>query len=62
MAVTNNQACIYHDFSMRDATVERLQKLASTLLSSPDLTQGDVQKGFFLTLQILGNDTLAAAA
>jgi hypothetical protein len=62
MAVTNNQACIFHDFSMREKANECLEKLATTLKSTPDVHEEDWE-GFSLNLQILGNhNTVASAA
>jgi hypothetical protein len=61
MAVMNNQACIYHDFAMREATTECLDKLATTLLTTPDL-KGEDRKSFFLNLQILSGHHIAPAA
>jgi hypothetical protein len=61
MALMNNQACIYYDLSMREATAECLERLARTLLTAPDM-QGEDRKGFFLNLQILGGHVNAAAA
>lgn len=61
MAVMNNQACVYHDFAMREAKGECLDKLATTLLTTPDL-KGEDRKSFFLNLQILKGHNIAAAA
>jgi hypothetical protein len=61
MAVSNNQACIFYDFSMHGATIECLQRLASTLSSCQDMEVED-RGDFCLNLQILSSQTVAAAA
>lgn len=61
MAVFNNQACIFHDFSMQTATFNCLQRLAYTLSSCPDIEVCD-RGDFCLNLQILGSQTMAPAA
>jgi hypothetical protein len=61
MALMNNQACIYYDLAMREATTECLERLARTLLTATDM-QGEDRKGFFLNLQILGGHVNAPAA
>jgi hypothetical protein len=61
LVVLNNQACIFHDFSMHSETLDRLKKLASILFSAPILDRPD-WKIFYLTLHILSRDEMAAAA
>mmetsp|Transcript_135686 Transcript_135686/g.201800 ORF Transcript_135686/g.201800 Transcript_135686/m.201800 type:complete len:226 (+) Transcript_135686:137-814(+) len=62
MAVSNNQACIFHDFAMHGDAVICLQRLASTLSLCQDLEVAD-RGDFCLNLQILSSShTLAAAA
>jgi hypothetical protein len=61
MAVSNNQACIFHDFAMHGDAVLCLQRLASALSSCQDLEVAD-RGDFSLNLQILSSHTLAAAA
>jgi hypothetical protein len=61
MAVMNNQACIYHDFCMREARSECLDKLAMALVTTPGM-KGEDRKRFFLNLQILGGGHIAPAA
>ena len=61
MAVTNNLACIYRDFAMRDHAEKCLQRLALTLKTSPDLDV-DEREGFILNLQILREQRFAPAA
>jgi hypothetical protein len=64
MAVMNNQACLYREFAMQDASVKCLKRLASTLMATntADGEEDSDRKVFFLTLQILGNENLAPAA
>ena len=62
MAVTNNQACIYHDYAMGEETRECLDQLALTLLTSKHDVEPHDSRSFFFNLQILGNDYVAAAA
>jgi hypothetical protein len=62
LAVLNNQACIYHDFSMLPETLAKLEKLANTLFSAPILHNGPDWENFYLTLQILSRYEVAAAA
>jgi hypothetical protein len=63
MAVSNNQACIFYDFSMQHAAGECLQRLAVTLsvCNTESVTVED-RGDFFLNLQIMGSQTIAAAA
>ena len=61
MIVSNNQACIFIHFCMHDDAVCCLQKLATTLASCDDMEIED-RGSFCLNLQILGRQTLAAAA
>jgi hypothetical protein len=61
MAVSNNQACIFYDFSMQHAAGECLQRLAVTLSVCYDIEVED-RGDFFLNLQIMGSQTVAAAA
>jgi hypothetical protein len=61
MVVSNNQACIFHDFCMHGNVVLCLHRLASTLASCQDMEVED-RGNFFLNMQILGSQTLAAAA
>ena len=61
MAVTNNQACIYYDYAMRDETRECLEQLAAVILTSDDMDTAE-KKAFCLNLQVLGSNNLAAAA
>jgi hypothetical protein len=67
MAVVNNQACIYHDFAMGDATKECLEHLAMTVLQdsttavAPD-SEDRTRVFFVFNLQILGTNCVAAAA
>eukprot|EP00339_Tiarina_fusa_P015266 CAMPEP_0117044214 /NCGR_PEP_ID=MMETSP0472-20121206/30668_1 /TAXON_ID=693140 ORGANISM="Tiarina fusus, Strain LIS" /NCGR_SAMPLE_ID=MMETSP0472 /ASSEMBLY_ACC=CAM_ASM_000603 /LENGTH=214 /DNA_ID=CAMNT_0004755907 /DNA_START=79 /DNA_END=723 /DNA_ORIENTATION=- len=61
MVVSNNQACIFHDFCMHGNAVLCLHRLASTLASCQDMEVED-RGNFCLNLQILGSQTLAAAA
>ena len=61
MAVSNNQACIFHDFAMHGDAVICLQRLATTLSSCQDLEVAD-RGDFCLNLQILSGHTLAPAA
>ena len=61
MAVLNNQACIYQDFAMGDATYTCLERLAMTMRQSPSV-QGSEREAFLLNLQILGSHSVAAAA
>jgi hypothetical protein len=62
MAVTNNQACIYHDYAMGEETRECLDQLAITLLNSKHDLEPHDSRSFFFNLQILGSDYVAAAA
>jgi hypothetical protein len=62
LAVLNNQACICHDFSMLPETLDKLDKLASTLFSAPILHNGPDRENFDLTLQILSRVQVAVAA
>ena len=61
MAVTNNMACIYHDFAMREHTEMCLQRLSIKLDASTELAD-DEREGFFLNLQILRGQRCASAA
>jgi hypothetical protein len=61
MAVSNNKACIFYEFSMHGATIQCLQRLAFTLSSCEDLEVED-RGDFCLNLQILGSQMVAAAA
>jgi hypothetical protein len=61
MSVLNNQACIYYDFSMHEASSECLHRLAKMLFSNTDMRDVD-RRRFILNLQILGGQTLAPAA
>jgi hypothetical protein len=61
MVVSNNQACIFHDFCMHGNAVLCLHRLASTLASCQDMEVED-RDHFCLNLQILGSQTLAPAA
>lgn len=61
MAISNNQACIFHELSMQQATLECLQRLAQALSSCREIEVGD-RGDFCLNLQILGSQTSAAAA
>jgi hypothetical protein len=62
MAVTNNQACIYHDYAMREETRECLEQLAAVILASDDMEDTPERKAFCLNLQVLGSINLAAVA
>jgi hypothetical protein len=61
MAVTNNMACIYHDFAMREHTEMCLQRLSIKLDASAELDE-DEREFFFLNLQILREQKCASAA
>ena len=61
MAVSNNQACLFHDFAMHGDAVVCLQRLATTLSACQDLEVAD-RGDFCLNLQILSGHTMAAAA
>lgn len=63
MIVSNNQACIFYDLCMHDDTIQCLQKLASALNSCDETVIGVEDRGeFCLNLQIMGDQTIAAAA
>ena len=64
MAVVNNQACIYRDFAMGDATRECLEHLTMTVLHATDAADSEdtTRVFFFYNLQILGTDCAVAAA
>jgi hypothetical protein len=64
MAVFNNQACIYHDFAIGEATRECLGHLAMSILHATDTADSeDKTRLFFIfNIQILGTDCVAAAA
>jgi hypothetical protein len=61
MAVTNNMACIYHDFAMREDTEMCLQRLSIELEASTELADAE-RECFFLNLQILRRQSCASAA
>ena len=63
MIVSNNQACIFYDLCMHDDTTQCLQKLATALNSCDETVIGVEDRGeFCLNLQIMGDQTIAAAA
>lgn len=62
MAISNNQACIFYDFACYPQTMECLQRLALTLSSCQDNLAVEDRGDFCLNLQILGSQTVAAAA
>jgi hypothetical protein len=63
MAISNNQACLFNDLSMQQASMECLQRLAKTLSSCGQDIEVEDRGDFCLNLQILGSSqTIAAAA
>ena len=62
MIVSNNQACIFYDFAMHDESCRCLQRLASALEQCQDHMEVEDRGEFCLNLQILGGQTVAAAA
>ena len=62
MIASNNQACIFYDFCMHDDALLCLNRLASTLASCEDSMGVEDRGEFCLNLQILGDQTVAAAA
>ena len=62
LAVLNNQACIFHDFSMYPETLDRLDKLAKNLFNASESLTGSDWRNFYLTVQILSAREMAAAA
>lgn len=61
MAISNNQACIFSELSMQQASLECLKRLAVALSSCKEIEVED-RGDFCLNLQILGSQTIAAAA
>ena len=62
MAISNNQACLFYDLSMQQASMECLRRLACVLQSCSDMEVED-RGDFCLNLQILvGSQTIAPAA
>ena len=60
MAILNNQACIYRDFSMVEAMASCLEEL-SVVISSTDVEDYN-KTSFFLTLDIMGSSIAAPSA